>query len=424
MDPRIQQSQGRDAAPQPRAAPGAHAPSGKRLAIVLSHPIQYYSPWFRYIAANADLAIRVFYLWDFGITRKTDPQFQASFSWDIDLLSGYEHELVRNAAADPGSGRFFGFRNPGLTKRLARWRPDAVLVFGYNSLSHMAVIGWARLRGVPLLFRGDSHLLGRNGLAAPKRALLRTLYSAFSAVTYVGQANRRYFEYLGVPRGRLHFSPHCVDSARFNPGDPDVLRAAQAWRAGLGAGPSERIVLFAGKLVAAKQPEELLQAFLRAGRPGWMLVIVGSGEREESLRAAARGAPPGSRVVLRPFANQSEMPALYLAAEIFVLPSKGAYETWGLAVNEAMEMGTPCVVSDLVGCQEDLVEEGLTGWVVKSDVPGSLEGALRRAMDALSEEPRRSEVKAAARSRILGYGYPEATRGLVEALAGTDRARP
>jgi glycosyltransferase involved in cell wall biosynthesis len=66
------------------------------------------------------------------------------------------------------------------------------------------------------------------------------------------------------------------------------------------------------------------------------------------------------------------MPARYLLADIFVLPSRGHYETWGLAVNEAMHLGVPCLVSDLVGCQRDLVTPGETGWVFSADDPEAL----------------------------------------------------
>ena len=40
-----------------------------RLAIVASHPVQYYAPWFRHLAATNRLDLKVFYLWDGGGTR-------------------------------------------------------------------------------------------------------------------------------------------------------------------------------------------------------------------------------------------------------------------------------------------------------------------------------------------------------------------
>ena len=68
----------------------------KRLAVVISHPIQYYSPWFRHLADRDELKLKVFYLWDFGIKETTDEKFGTSFSWDIPLLDGYNFEFLKN----------------------------------------------------------------------------------------------------------------------------------------------------------------------------------------------------------------------------------------------------------------------------------------------------------------------------------------
>ncbi|MBC7367690.1 MAG: glycosyltransferase family 4 protein, partial [Undibacterium sp.] len=319
----------------------------RHLAVVLSHPNQYYSPWFRWLAAHTDLDLRVFYLWEFGVTVHTDPQFRTALKWDVDLLSGYAHEFVPNTSARPGSDHFGGLRNPTLTARLAAFRPDAVLLFGYAYASNLRVVLWARLHRVPLIFRGDSHFLGRGAPPLRTRLTLRFLYAQFAACLPVGEANRDYFLTLGVPAARLHFAPHSVNAALFDPASASHRAAAGTLRAQLGLTPSTRVILFAGKFVPAKQPRELLAAFLAARLPDTALVFVGDGEEKPALRALAVSAPAGS-VHFLPFANQSEMPARYLLADLFVLPSRGLYETWGLAVNEAMHLGVPCLVSDRV----------------------------------------------------------------------------
>ena len=61
------------------------------------------------------------------------------------------------------------------------------------------------------------------------------------------------------------------------------------------------------------------------------------------------------------------MPAVYRLGTIFVLPSIGANETWGLAVNEAMACGCAILVSDRVGCATDLVRNGENGYIFKAD---------------------------------------------------------
>lgn len=385
-----------------------------RLAVVLSHPVQYYSPWFRWIAAQGELHPRVFYLWDFGVTVRRDRQFGRDVRWDIDLLSGYEHEFVPNTARDPGTHHFGGLRNPSLGTRLRAWRPDAVLLFGYAYRSHLGVIARPP---APLVFRGDSHLLGHQP-SLLKRIVLRRLFARCAAVTYVGAANRDYFRTFGVPEERLHFAPHCVDAAHFTR-TPVIEAAAARLRMELELG-SRRVVLFAGKLLPAKQPGALLDAFVKLAPHDAALVIAGDGPELPALQAVA-ARHPELAIRFLPFANQSEMPVRYALADLFVLPSRGIYETWGLAVNEAMHLGVPCLVSDRVGCQRDLVTEGETGWVFPATEPDALSGALGRALEALRGDPTTLRQRIAA--RIARYTYAEAARGLAGSVQQAIRRR-
>ncbi|MDB6127022.1 MAG: glycosyl transferase [Verrucomicrobia bacterium] len=381
-----------------------------RLAVVLSHPIQYYSPWFRWLARERRVEVRVFYLWDFGITAKHDPGFGASIKWDVDLLSGYEHEFVPNTARKPGTEHFWGLRNPTLTARLAVWKPDAILLFGYAYATHLRTILWARRHRVPLIFRGDSHFIGRPRQPNWKTWLLQRIYRQFSAVTCVGLANRDYFRALGVPESRLFFAPHAVDGNLFDPTNDAHRAAAEKLRRDLGIDPSTRVVLFAGKLVPAKQPLELLEAFLALDLPGTALVIAGDGSEAAAVRERAKSAALG-KVFFLPFANQSEMPARYRLADVFALPSRGLYETWGLAVNEAMHLNVPCLVSDRVGCQRDLVIDGVTGWVFHAENAAELRERLRAALTA-----ELAPFKARVAEKISGYTYRETSAGVYAAL--------
>ncbi len=83
----------------------------KKLAIITSHPIQYNAPWFRQVAAQPGIDLKVFYLWDFGVKSRVDPGFKHAVTWDIPLLDGYAHEFVPNVSADPGTSHFTGLQN-------------------------------------------------------------------------------------------------------------------------------------------------------------------------------------------------------------------------------------------------------------------------------------------------------------------------
>src|SRR5205085_514800 len=108
----------------------------------------------------------------------------------------------------------------------------------------------------------------------------------------------------------------------------------------------------------------------------------------------------------------SEMPARYRIADIFALPSRGHYETWGLAVNEAMFLEVAPLVSDLVGCQKDLVTDGDTGWVFQANDPGSLQTALGRALAAVGISSHHNRIRQNIARRIAGYTFVQTSAGL------------
>jgi len=88
-------------------------------------------------------------------------------------------------------------------------------------------------------------------------------------------------------------------------------------------------------------------------------------------------------------------------------------------VNEAMHMGIPCLVSNRVGCQRDLVTHGETGWVFDSEDPRALAGALSAAFAELGSAQRREQVQKAILHRMAGYTYAKTTDGLLAALAAS-----
>jgi len=391
-----------------------------RLAIVCSHPIQYNAPWFRFLAANGLPDLRVFYLSTGGLTAMRDPGFGIDVAWDVPLLDGYAHEFVPNASSHPGTANVRGLYNPRLPERLAAYRPDSVLVFGYNYLSAYRLLTSRIGRRLPLLFRGDSHrIVTRRRATAPLRRLwTRSVFSRFSAFLFVGQANRDYFKIHQVPDERLFFSPHAVDNARYFAAEATAARDAREWRVSLGIPSSHRVVLFAGKFEEKKRPHDLIAAFRRAALPATTLVMVGNGAQEAALRREATGH---SDIVFVPFQNQSRMPLVYSLADVFVLPSYGTEESWGLAVNEAMCMGRPAIVSNHVGCARDLIVPGRNGLIFAAGDIGALAGALK---EALSDMERLKTWGHESRRIVSRYSYAEATNGVFAALESVTHARP
>ncbi|MDP9077369.1 MAG: glycosyltransferase family 4 protein [Bacteroidota bacterium] len=332
-----------------------------RLAIITTHPIQYYAPVFKLLAQRQKLEIRVFYTWGEAAANKFDPGFNKTIEWDIPLLDGYPYEWVKNTSSDPGTHHFKGIVNPGLIGQVNLWRPDAVLVFGWGFQSHLKALRYFKNK-IPVFFRGDSTLLDeKRGMKSLRRSLiLKWVYRYVDHAFYVGTNNKAYFLKYGLKEKQLSFAPHAIDNDRFG---IDRHNEARELRRQLGIADDEVLVMFAGKLEEKKSPLLLLRAFININNPKTHLLYVGNGPLEADLKQKATG---NSNVNFFEFQNQSQIPAVYQACDLFCLPSQGPNETWGLAINEAMACGKAILASDVVGCAIDLVKDNENGAIFKA----------------------------------------------------------
>jgi glycosyltransferase involved in cell wall biosynthesis len=377
-----------------------------RLAIVASHPIQYQAPLFRALAQRVDLD--VFFAHRASARDQANAGYGVDFEWDVDLLSGYHHSFLTNVSKTPCLDRFSGCDTPEIGARIAAGRFDAVLVMGWYLKSWWQAGFAAKRRRIPLLVRGDSQLQtprSRIRMLA-KRILYPPTLRLFNAVLYVGKRSREYYEYYGYPAERLFFSPHCVDTAWFAERAGPAVR--EALRAKLAIGADAAVVLFAGRLVDFKRPHDVVAACAELALRGRhvALLIAGAGPLEEEIRRKA--ASHGVTLHMLGFQNQSEMPAVYAAADVLVLPSSG-HETWGLVANEALACGTPIAVSNAVGCAPDLAGDGTAGRVF----PLGDSASLADSLESLIANP---PAAATIGRKSAEYGLDAACHGIVQAL--------
>lgn len=374
--------------------------STPRLGVLDFHPIQYHTPLYQLLAARGNVELDVLYLNDIGLRPAVDPGFGVPVSWDIDLLSGYRHQFLAGAAA-------------ARAIHLSSWlrRQEIVVIYGHSNPWMLAAMALCRASSVPYLLRGDAGPRGPSGglRAVARHAVARGAVSGSAGGLAVGKRNEQFYARYRAPR--IVFAPHSVDNERFA-ACPPVRRADLLGRWALD--PARPVIMFCGKLRAAKRPLDLAAAITRLSEPVTTL-FVGDGELAGAVRAAL---PPGTSAVTG-FINQRELPAYYHAADILVLPSQS--EPWGLVVNEAMTAGVLPVVSDQVGCGPDLVR-GLGEIYPCGDID-ALAAALRRALSQVGDPGLAGRL----RQRVAGYGIEVTALGferaahaaLVPAATGT-----
>ena len=343
----------------------------QKLAIIITHPIQYYSPLFKLLSERNKIRIKFFYTWEQSKEKVYDKKFGKEIKWDIPLLGGYDYTFVKNLSKNPNSGSFKGVINPTLNKEIENWKADSILVFGWNHHSHFKAMRYFK-GTIPVYFRGDSTIIDSLSIIrkVARFLFLNFVYRFVDYAFYVGTNSKNYFLKYGLTKKQLVFAPHAIDNERFS--DKTSVNKALEKRKELGFSENDIVFLFAGKFEIIKNP--LLLIDVATQNTKYKFVFVGSGELEQEMRHRAKNY---EHIKFLPFQNQKQMPVIYNLCDVYVLPSQGRGETWGLAVNEAMACGKAILVSDKVGCAVDLVRNGENGYVFKSNDMNDLKEKIK-----------------------------------------------
>jgi glycosyltransferase involved in cell wall biosynthesis len=386
-----------------------------RLAILNSHPIQYFAPLYRRLAQEPDLDLTVYYCSRQGVDAYRDSGFGGeTVRWDVPLLDGYESVFLHNLGRSKEVGGFWSLTNPAIISALRKERYDAIWVHGHNHLTYLFAYAAAKSAGTAIFTRGETHLLLQR--SAWKRILRRPLMNVFyaqcDACLAIGTRNTDFYRNHGVSDEKIFSVPYTVDNEHFMRLADASRPCLPAIREKLGLAPDLPVVLYASKFTRRKHPLDLLQAKSNLQRQNLdcAVLMIGAGEEEPGLREYVQ--TQGLRDVhFLGFRNQSELPGLYALADIFVLPSEN--EPWGLIINEVMCAGVAVVATDEIGAVADLVREGDNGLLYSARDVNQL---TARLASLLRDPEGCRRMGERSREIISGWSYEQCVQGVKEAL--------
>ncbi|WP_210113738.1 glycosyltransferase family 4 protein [Halorubrum trapanicum] len=188
---------------------------------------------------------------------------------------------------------------------------------------------------------------------------------------------------------KLTTVPPGIDTDRFRP-TKEVHPAVDE---------SKRTILVVSRLDPRKGIDKAIRAFAQLDRDDTELLIGGTGRLEASLRELAAGLGVADRVRFLGFVPDEELPSLYSAVDLFVLPSE--YEGFGIVFMEAMACGTP-VVGTSVGGVPTAVADGETGYLVEKS---NIEGLAERIGKVLRDSEHSAQLSENARNWAVEHDW-------------------
>src|SRR6266540_577901 len=243
---------------------GTFPSAGKvtRIAVLNSHPIQYFAPLYAYLNRAPDLEVKALYLSDFSIRGGRDSGFGRSVKWDLDLLNGYRSVFLGKAARTREPGGFWSLVAPQVWNELRSGSYDVLWLHGHNYAANLIALMAAKTAGLPVMMRGETHLgLPRDGIKSTlRRPVIGALYRSCDRFLAIGSANAAFYRAMGVPDRKIFLVPYSVDNDRFVHSANLTANHKTEVRKRYNVPADRPSVLYAAKFTERKRPLDLLHA--------------------------------------------------------------------------------------------------------------------------------------------------------------------
>lgn len=401
-----------------------------RLGVVFTHPTQHHGPLWRKLSEQPGIVLKVLYLSDENQSSGDSFLGEQAKPWDVDLVSGYEHEYLKDLSGKVPTQRKKTVISPGLFKQLTPQNFDAIFMQSFVNYSYRLTAALCKLRGIPLIMQNDASMMSDARYGRLRLIAMAILYPWMNNLAdywlSCGDHNEIHLRHYGVPDEKIIRGCHPVDGDRFRqtiaaqPEELHRIRQSLAW--------DENTVLygFMGKYIPRKNPFEFIEAIAQAHQQDHRVrgVMFGGGDLEPEINR--RLAELNGEVINYGFVNQSQIPLYFAALDAFI--STSWIDPHPLVVSEAMVAGTPPILSDRCGNwgYSDTVRHKYNGLVYQCGKVPSLVNAILemtdtatrqlyrdRAQEVFSEQDLYCEVDAflEAISRI------RAQRGITPALS-------
>jgi glycosyltransferase involved in cell wall biosynthesis len=225
---------------------------------------------------------------------------------------------------------------------------------------------------------------------------------------FIAEEIRRVFK---IPETRIRVVPNSV-AEHFRPPELDaIFRFKQAYNL-------DRYILFVGTWKPWKNVGRLLEAFQKVKLSGYTgtLVLAGKPARHQlDFTEYIQQMSPSVRVLGE--VAESDLPVLYGAADVLVMPS--LYEGFGLPALEAMACGTPVVVARAGPLPEVVGDAGVYCDPLDVDsiahaIKTIVEAPDRRVLLANSGKTRAKIFSVGKMGQLLAEAYHSALEGQME----------
>jgi glycosyltransferase involved in cell wall biosynthesis len=389
-----------------------------KLGVLFTHATQHHSPLWQRLAKEKDIDIHVMYLSSENIAEGTgDRELRSNTPWDVDLLSGYSHEFLKNWDGKVSKKVKKSLLCPGLFSRLKKQNYQAIWLSSFVTYSHRLAFFLCKSRGIKIISQNDACMMSETGyysrfMRAFRTSLYPRLYDLTDYWLPIGNHNEIHLRFFGVPESKMFPAPYPFDRKRFEEAISNNQEAIQAIRSKFSKNSETILYGFAAKWIKRKNPLDFIEAIRLAHQknPNIYGLLIGGGELEPEIDKKLSSM--NGEVIKVGFINQSKLPLYYAAMDVFVCPS--SIDSHPLVVSEAMAAGKPVILSDRCGNwgYNDILQHRYNGLVF----PCNNVEKLCEAILELSDKEVRLEYSKRAKEVVKTHDLEQTAKILMKVI--------
>ena len=237
---------------------------------------------------------------------------------------------------------------------------DIFVIGGYSTPTGMLAIQILKMKKIPFILNSDGGFIKQDKKLVYK--IKKYFISSANWWLSTGKLTNKYLEHYGAKRENIFIYPFTSIK------ESEIIKKTLTKEQKLQLRKEleldgENIILSVGQFIYRKGYDLLIEEWSNIDEK-YKLLLIGSGNDKEKLINIIEEKKIKNIEILD-FKTKSELRKYYLAADLFILPTRE--DIWGLVVNEAMACGLPVITTDKCIAGIELVSNGKNGYIIRLD---------------------------------------------------------
>ncbi|WP_313552507.1 glycosyltransferase family 4 protein [Aerococcus sp.] len=270
---------------------------------------------------------------------------------------------------------------------------DVIVIGNYSTPSGIFSINYLNSKKIPFLISVDGGLIDYEE-GNFKKNLKTKLISSATAWLSTGEVTNQYLTYYGANEEQIHVYPFTTMKQDNIINHPLNKNEKTKLRTQLGI-PYSNMVISVGQFIHRKGFDILIEASKRF-KDNTGVYIIGGEPTEEYKELISHYSI--NNVYFLSFLEYEELKKYYLAADVFVFPTRE--DVWGLVINEAMANGLPVITTTSCVAGLEMIDEGINGYLVSKD---DVEQLVEKTNEILSSEDLQHSMSLRSLETVQSY---------------------